>query len=116
VETALPDPFDWSDPVNRTAWDFADPEPLPHQAAAMDIQRIWHRDPSSADHRSVDGQLERAKKQISIRGLNRNCNHDLKNLFKGAAIGGFEQTRSVSRVLQRVADQGHQELATKIAQ
>src|SRR5882762_7430566 len=41
---------------------------------------------SSADHRSVDGQLERAKKQISIRGLNQNCNHDLKNLFKGAAI------------------------------
>jgi transposase len=41
---------------------------------------------SSADHRRVDGQLERAKKQISIRGLNRNCNHDLKNLFKGAAI------------------------------
>src|SRR6202158_1208466 len=41
---------------------------------------------SSADHRSVDGQLQRAKKQSSIRGLNRNCNHDLKNLFKGAAI------------------------------
>jgi transposase len=41
---------------------------------------------SSADHRSVNGQLQRAKKQISIRGLNRNCNHDLKNLFKGAAI------------------------------
>jgi transposase len=41
---------------------------------------------SSADHRSVEGQLQRAKKQISIRGLNQNCNHDLKNLFKGAAI------------------------------
>ena len=41
---------------------------------------------SSADHRSINGQLERAKKQVSIRGLNRNCNHDLKNLFKGAAI------------------------------
>ena len=41
---------------------------------------------SSADHRSVDGQLERVKKASSIRGLNRNCNHDLKNLFKGAAI------------------------------
>ena len=41
---------------------------------------------SSADHRSVGGQLERVKKQISIRGLNRNFNHDLKNLFKGAAI------------------------------
>jgi transposase len=41
---------------------------------------------SRADHRSVDGQLRRAKKQISIRGLNRNCNHYLKNVFKGAAI------------------------------
>jgi len=41
---------------------------------------------SSADHRSVDGQLERSKKQVSIRGLNENHNHDLKNLFKGAAI------------------------------
>ena len=37
---------------------------------------------SSADHRSVDRQLQRVKKQSSIRGLNRNCNHDLKNLFK----------------------------------
>jgi transposase len=41
---------------------------------------------SSADHRRVDGQLQRTKKQSSIRGLNRNCNHDLKNLFKSAAI------------------------------
>jgi|ERR1035438_3569961 hypothetical protein len=41
---------------------------------------------SSADHRSVNGRLERAKKPSSIRGLNRNCNHDLKNVFKGAAI------------------------------
>jgi transposase len=40
---------------------------------------------SSADHRSVDGHLQRAKKQVMVRGLNRNCNHDLKNLFKGAA-------------------------------
>src|SRR6202161_3057428 len=41
---------------------------------------------SSADHRVVDGQLERKKKHVEIRGLNRNYNHDLKNLFKGAAI------------------------------
>src|ERR1700693_6199890 len=39
---------------------------------------------SSADHRYVEGQLQRAKKPVLIRGLNRNCNHDLKNLFKGA--------------------------------
>ena len=41
---------------------------------------------SSADHHVVKGQLERKKKHIEIRGLNENCNHDLKNLFKGAAI------------------------------
>src|SRR5713226_4401559 len=40
---------------------------------------------SSADYRSVKGQLERTKKQVSVRGLNRDCNHDLKNLFKSAA-------------------------------
>src|SRR5260370_10329736 len=40
---------------------------------------------SSADHRSINGQLQRSEKN-SVRGLNRNCNHDLKNLFKGAAV------------------------------
>jgi transposase len=39
---------------------------------------------SSADHHYVDGQLQR-KKPISLRGLNQNHNHDLKNLFKSAA-------------------------------
>src|SRR6516162_5755516 len=52
---------------------------------------------SSADHRSVDGQLQRSRKNVLVRGLNRNCNHDLKNLFKGAAAvasskpGPFEE-------------------------
>jgi transposase len=41
---------------------------------------------SSADHRYVEGQLKRSKKPALIRGLNENCNHDLKNLLKGAAI------------------------------
>jgi transposase len=40
---------------------------------------------SSAEHRYIKGELQRSKKQISIRGLNRNHNHDLKNLFKSAA-------------------------------
>jgi transposase len=52
---------------------------------------------SSADHQVVKGQLERKKKHVEIRGLNQNCNHDLKNLFKGAAVvastkpGAFEE-------------------------
>jgi transposase len=41
---------------------------------------------SSADHRYVEGQLRPSKRQVSLRGLNRNHNHDLKNIFKGAAI------------------------------
>ena len=41
---------------------------------------------SSADHRYVEGQLRPSKRQISLRGLNRNHNHELKNIFKGAAI------------------------------
>ena len=41
---------------------------------------------SSADHRRVHRQLERSTKDVLVRGLNRNCNHDLKNLFKGAAV------------------------------
>lgn len=52
---------------------------------------------SSADHQVVRGQLQRRKKRIEVRGLNKNCNHDLKNVFKGAAIvastkpGPFEE-------------------------
>src|ERR1700691_2464444 len=41
---------------------------------------------SSADHRYIEGQLQRSKKPAMIRGLNENCNHDLKNLLKSAAI------------------------------
>jgi transposase len=41
---------------------------------------------SSADHRYVNGQLRASKRPVSLRGLNRNHNHELKNIFKGAAI------------------------------
>ena len=39
----------------------------------------------SGEYRVVNGQIERKKKPVFIRGLNRNHNHDLKNLFKSAA-------------------------------
>lgn len=39
----------------------------------------------SGEYRVVNGQIERKKKPGFIRGLNRNHNHDLKNLFKSAA-------------------------------
>ena len=39
----------------------------------------------SAPYRFVRGQLQRAKKPQQIRGLNRNHNHEMKEIFKGAA-------------------------------
>lgn len=39
----------------------------------------------SAEYSVIDGQIERKKKPGLVRGLNQNHNHDLKNLFKGAA-------------------------------
>jgi len=41
---------------------------------------------TSAEYRYVEGQLRRSKKLVSIRGLNKDHNHDLKGLFKAAAI------------------------------
>src|SRR6516164_7998183 len=40
----------------------------------------------SGEYRAVKGQLQRAKKQATVRGLNENHNHDLKDIFKGAAM------------------------------
>jgi transposase len=40
---------------------------------------------TSGEYRYVEGQVRRSKKLISIRGLNKDHNHDLKGLFKGAA-------------------------------
>src|SRR6201987_1672836 len=40
----------------------------------------------SGEYRVVRGKLVRNRERITVRGLNPNHNHDLKNLFKGAAI------------------------------
>ena len=39
----------------------------------------------SGEYRFVGSQLQRSKKFLAVRGLNVNHNHDLKNIFKGAA-------------------------------
>src|SRR5260370_3366239 len=39
----------------------------------------------SAENQYVTGQLQRSKKQANVRGLNKNHNHELKNVFKSAA-------------------------------
>ena len=42
--------------------------------------------PDSAQHRYVDGQLQRSKKPQQIRGLNQNHNHEMKRFFKSTAM------------------------------
>src|SRR5712664_2601137 len=36
----------------------------------------------SAQYRVVEGQLQRSKKSVTLRGLNKDHNHDLKDIFK----------------------------------
>ena len=40
----------------------------------------------SAQHRYVDGQLQRSRKPQQIRGLNQNHNHAMKEIFKSTAL------------------------------
>ncbi len=56
----------------------------------------------SGERGVLQGQLRRLKKLVGIRGLNRNQDHDLKNIFKGAAtraaiVAGPFQAASVAR-------------------
>jgi len=76
---------------------------------------------SSADHETVKGQLQRKKKHVEIRGLNKNCNHDLKNLFKGAAVlastksGPFEKFYAALLAKGMRSEMARLALARKIA-
>ena len=45
----------------------------------------------SGEFRFERGKLKRNRERITVRGLNRNHNHDLKNLLKGAAISAIER-------------------------
>ena len=45
----------------------------------------------SGEFRVVRGKLQRHRERITVRGLNHNHNHDLKNLLKGAAISAIER-------------------------
>jgi len=45
----------------------------------------------SGEYRFVRGKLQRHRERITVRGLNRNHNHDLKNLLKGAAISAIQR-------------------------
>jgi transposase len=61
---------------------------------------------SSAEQRYVQGELQRAKKPASVRGLNRNHNHDLKNLFKSAATVAAAKPGPFQEFYERLVAKG----------
>jgi hypothetical protein len=62
---------------------------------------------SSGDHDFKNGRLQRSKKQVSIRGLNRNHNPELKNLFKSTALSVSIQPGTMAGVLPTDAGERH---------
>lgn len=61
---------------------------------------------SSSDHDFKNGRLQRRVKQISIRGLNRNHNPELKNLFKSSALSASFQPGPWQDCYQRMLAKG----------
>jgi transposase len=55
----------------------------------------------SGEYHYVRGQVQRRKKQATIRGLNKDYNHDLKGLFKGAATRASVQPGPFQEFYQR---------------
>src|SRR5436853_5479401 len=53
-------------------------------------------------------RVRRRKKQVSIRGLNKDHNHDLKGLFKAAATRASVPARTIPGFLPAIAGQRHQ--------
>jgi transposase len=76
---------------------------------------------TSGEYRIVEGQLKRSKKFLAIRGLNTNHNHDLKNIFKGAATraaavpGPFQEFHAALLARGRKPPMARLTLARKIA-
>src|SRR5438552_5209511 len=60
----------------------------------------------SGEYHFVKGQVRRRKKQLWIRGLNKDYNHDLKGLFKAAAIGASVQPGPFHDFYQRSLAKG----------
>ena len=75
----------------------------------------------SAQYCVVEGQLQRSKKPVTLRGLNKNHNHDLKDIFKGAAMrascaaGPFRDFYQALLAKGRKPTMAHLTLARKIA-
>ena len=75
----------------------------------------------SGEYIYVEGQLRRSQKPVALRGLNKNHNHDLKWIFKSAAIKASSQAGPLHEFYDSLLAKGTREalgrltLARKIA-
>jgi hypothetical protein len=74
----------------------------------------------SSEYEIRDGRVVRSRKPLATRGLNRNCNRRLKEVFIGAATGGSqsEPYRSYIEALRKTGmrpEMARLTLARKIA-
>jgi hypothetical protein len=60
----------------------------------------------SGEYHYVGGQVRRRKKQATIRGLNKDYNHDLKSVFKGAATRASVKPVPLQEFYQRSLAKG----------
>ena len=60
----------------------------------------------SGEYHYVQGQVRRRKKQVFIRGLNKDHNHDLKGLFKGVATMASERPGPLQNFYQALLAKG----------
>jgi transposase len=60
---------------------------------------------SSADYQVVEGKIVKQRKKVSTRGLNRNHNPQLKQVFNGAALTALRH-EAIKAYYQRLIDHG----------
>ena len=88
-ETPLRD-WSWSMALLPLGKDHVGTHPLPpgfHSKRQLwTYSRLGVETHDSAQHRYVDGQLQRSKKPQQIRGLNQNHSHEMKGIFKSTAM------------------------------
>ena len=88
-EITAPDFLIWVRFVPRCWWRCSRP---PRHRCLAPSEQLWAysgfglETHDSGEYRYVRGQLRRNRERITVLGLNENHNHDLKNIFKSAAI------------------------------
>ena len=72
----------------------------------MGVLRVALQTRASGEYRFSAGELQAAKKSPALRGLNVNHNHDLKNLFKSAAMNVSASTDSLGDFYRNLLAKG----------